>query len=147
MYILCGDLNSRCGRLSNRVDQLGLDRYVNLPHEDEYSFTIEPRVSSDKRVNSFGRKLLSLCKEHHIVIMNGRIEPGGFTCITQSGSSVVDFFITQMKNIQQINDLYVSELTEFSDHCFVVETYAYCECSYLFQRVSHKFSLMYFDRL
>ena len=104
---LCGDLNSRCGRLSDRVDQLGLDRYVNLPHEDEYSFTIEPRVSSDECVNIFGRKLISLCKQHDMVIMNGRIEPGRFTCVTQSGPSVVDYFITQMKNFQQINDMYV----------------------------------------
>ena len=42
-----------------------------------------------------------------------------FTCITQSGSSVVDYFITQAKKFQQVHDMYVSDLTEFSDHCFL----------------------------
>ena len=116
---MCGDLNSRCGRLSDRVDQLGLDRYVNLPDEDEHSYTVGPRASSDERVNIFGRKLISLCKEHDMVIMNGRLEQGRFTCFTQSGASVVDYFIAQTKNVQQVYDMYVSDLTEFSDHCFL----------------------------
>ena len=116
---MCGDLNSRCGHLSDRVDQLGLDRYVNLPDEDEHSYTVGPRASSDERVNIFGRKLISLCKEHDMVIMNGRLEQGRFTCFTQSGASVVDYFIAQTKNVQQVYDMYVSDLTEFSDHCFL----------------------------
>ena len=103
---LCGDLNSRCGRLSDRVDQLGLDRYVNLPDEDEHSYTVELRASSDERVNIFGRKLISLFKEHGMVIMNGRLEQGRFTCFTQSAASVVDYFIAQTKNVQQVYDMY-----------------------------------------
>ena len=51
--------------------------------------------------------------------MNGRLEQGRFTCFTQSGASGVDYFISQTKNVQQVYDMYVSDLTEFSDHCFL----------------------------
>ena len=84
MY-LCGDLNSQCGVLSDRVEQLGLGRFVDLPVEDDLSSPIAVRESYDAYVNVFGHKLISLCKEQDMLIVNGRLEPGRFTCITQAG--------------------------------------------------------------
>ncbi|MCG7875092.1 MAG: hypothetical protein N0C90_02030, partial [Candidatus Thiodiazotropha endolucinida] len=114
---LCGDLNSRCGMLSDRVEPLGLGRFVDLPDQDDQPKDIPPRKSFDIHVNVFGHKLSSLCKEQDMVITNGRLEPGRFTCITTAGASLVDYFITQEKNYTNIDELHVSDLSEFSDHC------------------------------
>ena len=100
MY-LCGDLNSRCGVLSDRVEQLGLGRFVDLPVEDHLSSPIAVRESYDAYVNVFGHKLISLCKEQDMLIVNGRLEPGRFTCITQAGASLFDYFISQTKNFRR----------------------------------------------
>ena len=116
---LCGDLNSRCGVLSDRVEQLGLGRFVDLPVEDDLSSPIAVRESYDAYVNVFGHKLISLCKEQDMLIVNGRLEPGRFTCITQAGASLVDYFISQTKNFSKIDNMFVSDLSEFSDHCSI----------------------------
>ena len=38
---LCGDFNSRTGQLSDSVEQLGLERYIDLPCDDEQAFEIK----------------------------------------------------------------------------------------------------------
>ena len=83
MY-LCVDLNSRCGVLSDRVEQLGLGQFIDLPVEDDLSSPVEIRESYDAYVNVFSHKLISLCKEQDMLIVNGRLEPGRFACITQA---------------------------------------------------------------
>ena len=97
---LCGDMNSRTGCLSDSVENLGLDRYVDLPETDEALTSIPERRSFDLSVNAFGHKLISLCKEHDLKIVNGRLEPGRFTYLSSCGASLVDYFITQAKIIQ-----------------------------------------------
>ena len=116
---LCGDLNSRCGVLSDRVEQLGLGRFVDLPVEDDLSSPIAVRESYDAYVNLFGHKLTSLCKEQDMLIVNGHLEPGRFTYITQAGASLVDYFISQTKTFSKIDNMFVSDLSEFSDHCSI----------------------------
>ena len=85
---------------SDRVEQLGLGRYVDLPVEDDFPFSIKARESFDSHINAFEHKLISLCKGQDMVFVNGRLEPGRFTCITQAGASLVDYFITQKKLFQ-----------------------------------------------
>lgn len=116
MY-LCGDFNCRTGQLSDSAEQLGLERYIDLPCDDEQAFEIKNRSSFDSVVNVFGHKLISLCKEQNMKIVNGRLEPGRFTFIASSGVSVVDYFITQAKNFTKICDMQVFDISEFSDHC------------------------------
>ena len=60
---LCGDPNSRCGVLSDRVEQLELGRFVDLPVEEDLSPLIAVKESYDAYVNVYGHKLISLCKE------------------------------------------------------------------------------------
>ena len=116
---LCGDLNSRCGVLSDRVEHLGLGRFVDLPVEDDLSSPIAVKESYDAYVNVFSHKLISLCKEQDMLIVNVRLEPGRFTSITQAGASLVDRFISQTKNFSKIDNMFVSDLSEFSDHCSI----------------------------
>ena len=116
---LCGDMNSRTACLSDSVENLGLDRYVDLPETDEALTSIPERRSFDLSVNAFGHKLISLCKEHDLKIVNGRLEPGRFTYLSSCGASLVDYFITQTKNYSNISSLNVHDLSEFSDHCII----------------------------
>ena len=76
-----------------------------------------PRCTMDKKINTFGRRLISICKSSHFRIVNGRhqFDPdGSFTYCGPNGRSVVDLLLTNsFKHISYFN---VSDLTEFSDH-------------------------------
>ena len=122
---LCGDFNSRTGSLSDFVEATGLDRFVDLPASDEQSGYIPPRQSCDSVINAFGHKLISLCKEHDLKILNGRLEPGRFTFMSHGGWSVVDYFISQTSNYSKILKLNINDLSEFSDHCIIEMTFAF----------------------
>lgn len=113
---LCGDFNSRTGLMSDVIEQTGLDRYVDLPPSNN-PCNITVRKSDDKSVNTFGYKLINLCKESELCIVNGRLEPGRFTFQSSQGNSVVDYFITKASNFKFINEIEVEGLSEFSDHC------------------------------
>ena len=91
---LCGDFNSRTGCLSVTVEDMGLDRYFDLPEPDEELMSIPVRRSFHLMVSGFGHKLISLCKEYDLKIVNGRLEPGRVTYMFSCGSSLVEYFIT-----------------------------------------------------
>ena len=94
-----------------------------MPEDDSDSITsnLPLRKSADTHSNSFGNKLLSLCKECNTCIVNGRIEPGNFTCykITRNsfGASVVDYVISNYNLFSTFQSMSVLDITEFSDHC------------------------------
>ena len=117
---LTGDFNARTSDQPDTVEHSNLDRYVDLPAGSSTDQYIPARKSKDSGVNSFGRKLLSLCKENSIVIANGRIEPGDYTCNNmahnRNAASVVDYLITNYNNFTCVADMKILELTEFSDH-------------------------------
>ena len=121
---LNGDLNSRTGLLSDCVDNIHLDRYVDMPYDDLYNVDIPPRANNDTHVNSFGHKLLSLCKENDLHIVNGRLTPGLYTYNgiyrNRSVSSTVDYLITNHKNFSSLNYVLVHDMTEFADHCPII---------------------------
>ena len=50
-------MNSRTACLSDTVEHLGLDRYVDLPDIDEALTSIHLRMSFDSSVNAYGHKL------------------------------------------------------------------------------------------
>ena len=57
-----------------------------------------PRISKDKNINPYGRKLIETCVSHNLRIANGRINGdslGQMTCYSYNykGASVVDYFI------------------------------------------------------
>ena len=119
--MLTGDFNSRVGQKSDLIEDINLDRYVDLPEHDVQTGLLQPRVSLDSACNAFGNKLLNLCKECSILIVNGRMEPGQFTCFNFSrnrpAASVVDYLIVNSNIYSCINRFNVLELNEFSDHC------------------------------
>ena len=119
--ILTGDFNSRIGHRSDLVDNLNLDTNVDMPEPDLSTDILQKRLSADMKTNSFGHKLLTICKENSVFIANGRLEPGLNTCYNLCrntvGASTVDYVIVNYNMYSRISSMNVLDLTEFSDHC------------------------------
>lgn len=119
--VICGDTNSRVGIRPDYIDNLHLDRYIDVPFETVNESILGERKSNDLVVNNFGNQLLNLCKDNDLHIVNGRLEDGNFTCHTVNrriiGSSVVDYVLTNVSNFKYFETFNVQELTEYSDHC------------------------------
>ena len=86
-----------------------------MPYDDLYNVDIPTRANNDTLVNSFGHKLLSLCKENNVHIFNGRLTPGLCTFHgrykNRSVSSTVDYLITNFKNFSYLNNVHVYDMT------------------------------------
>ena len=85
---------------------------------------ITKRISKDVTVNSFGRKLIALCSNLNLYILNGRIgidqkNVGEWTC---KNASVVDYCIVSQSLLQEIESFYVDTFDPvLSDiHCPIV---------------------------
>ena len=68
---LAGDFNSRTGSELDFVPDIGLDRFVDVPLNEDSS-SLSKRKNFDTVVNSFGLKLLTLCKENNLFPRNGQ---------------------------------------------------------------------------
>ena len=77
-------------------------------------------------MNNYGLKLLSLCKENGLCIVNGRKESGKCTfnsvCRNKPVSSLVDYLIVSKECYGSVDDMCVFDENEYSDHCPVTFT-------------------------
>ena len=118
--ILMGDLNSRTGSILDYIANESND-YMPVPNiytDTEYTFA---RNSQDDKINSYGRKLIELCKSLPLRILNGRKLGdllGNFTCQNSRGRSVVDYCAASPGLVKQIPFFSVGHLLPVhSDHC------------------------------
>jgi len=100
--IIMGDMNARTGTL-NEWDLL--DPHI-LRHYDRYD--IKERKSKDKKVNSMGRRIISICKQTKMYMLNGRAhsDPDGAFTYKQlggKGRSSIDYAIVSRDIIQLIS--------------------------------------------
>lgn len=120
---ILGDLNARTGTRADFVENVNLERYLDLPEVDKLPDKYAVRSSLDNHVNNYGIKLLSLCKENNVFIMNGRLEPGKLTSYNliqrRTAASIVDYCITDLNVFNMLQNMCVHDLTEFSDHCCI----------------------------
>ena len=90
------------------------------------------RHNQDTQCNYFGNKLLTLCKESGLCILNGRKEEGKctFHSIFRSKpvASTIDYVICDYNCYESVTNLHVLDLTEFSDHCPI---YFDMKCKYI----------------
>ena len=123
-WLLCGDFNARTSGLSD-VDIIDDNRHVPLFQDlDELNADApqDNRKTKDSSSNGFGKKLIELCKEFGLFIVNGRTKSdsdGEITCVANRGKSVVDYFICSISLYQLITDMFVADRTE-SDHFPIV---------------------------
>ncbi|KAF6200646.1 hypothetical protein GE061_005089 [Apolygus lucorum] len=107
-FVLVGDVNARTGQLQT--------------FDEELSGLLAPfsrlRGSRDPICNGRGRRLVELCDNVGLVILNGRApvdQLGELTCISARGQSVIDLLCVQMTGLSLVRGF--SVLPEaFSDH-------------------------------
>ena len=117
--LLCGDLNARTANLNSCLSA----RDVQDNDADEVMYE---RSSDDETVNTFGRKLIEVCQMFQCSILNGCHffnADRGHTYISQSGSSLVDYFCASNDICEQgiFSSLKVENRVE-SDHLPVTLT-------------------------
>jgi hypothetical protein len=114
---ILGDLNSRT---SNQSEILSYDNYIDQENGLSCNVEIPPRVSKDKLIDSLGRRLIEFCQTTSYIICNGRLHRdaniGESTFCSINGSSVVDYLLIHMNDLNCISDFSVAEPNEFSDH-------------------------------
>ena len=82
LLFITGDLNSRTGTDLDFTENIGLDRFVDTPPLVSQQRKSQPKNNFDKFTNNFGKQLLTLCKQHDVQIVNGRLDNGDFTCLS-----------------------------------------------------------------
>ena len=132
--LLLGDFNARSGVLADvdyvsggTVDGDDICRDYTSIEDDiitlkELGFPLS-RHSMDKKVNNYGRKLVSLCRNFGLLIGNGRLGRDAFIGkFTSNGVSVIDYILASPCLFPKIHDFYVVPFDEClsDDHCPVV---------------------------
>ena len=117
--ILCGDCNARTGTLKDHAGtDTDHDFYV-LPDVCSLKYD-RSRCSMDSAVHKAGRRLVNMCIDNNLIILNGRTlgdMEGKYTCHTPQGSSVVDYFLCSQELSKDVVNMKVGQFTAFSDHC------------------------------
>lgn len=110
LIIVCGDMNARIGEANAGVIEEG---EVEIGNE---------RKSEDKKIDEEGKKILRMCEELGMTVLNGRINGDRKGRITYIGGgeeyagSVLDLvMIVDRGNLEEVNSLKVIERNE-SDH-------------------------------
>ena len=110
-----GDWNSRIGDLVDFVKN-------NASNSGASQCDGSRRLNIDKKVNSHGRKLISLCKTTGHLIQNGRNNPSEtnvFTCYRHNGQSTVDYLLSRKEDAYLLKEFKIHPRTVDSDHCAI----------------------------
>ena len=114
---LIGDWNSRVGV---KNDFILFDKFnIEIDDIDYIPDNPIPRSSLDKTCNSFGVKLLDLCKCTGLRIVNGRLyndNLGSYTYASTQGASVIDYLLTKECCFSTIDNFTIQSFNEWSDH-------------------------------
>ena len=105
--LIMGDLamNARTGNEDGLHEDLGKQLSHLLPGIEVITLETGNRCSSDVKVNTPGRKLLTFCSSHSLELPNDQTPGdrlGNLTCFNNMGASVVDFLVLSrslMKNV------------------------------------------------
>lgn len=94
-FVMLGDFNSRTGKLCDFYDSLDNFSNTDIKVNTASLGITTDRFNCDKKVDTHGRKLIRLCRDFNLNIVNGRFGSdqnlGQFTCIKPTGRSVVDY--------------------------------------------------------
>ena len=119
--ILMGDFNSRTGKYSDTVSQEGNGIIDN--DQSESAFQPVQRNNFDNVLNSHGKKLLDICKNLDLRIVNGRVNGdtlGRPTFHGKNGTSVIDYIICDQSTFLNITGFIVKQPSYLSDHSAIV---------------------------
>ncbi|MEW8546880.1 MAG: reverse transcriptase family protein, partial [Candidatus Thiodiazotropha sp.] len=120
-----GDLNCRTGLLSDEpINCEKIDKYIDSLNGanliESQNIAVGRRFSLDKKTDSSGLKLLGICKEAGLRIVNGRLGSdkglGHFTYQSVLGKSVIDYVLFQPEMFDDVTYFAVHDIFTFSDH-------------------------------
>ena len=118
-FIICGDLNARTASMNARdVDPIDDIYEMNSDNHSESRTPVDNdtrRTSKDNTVNSFGRYLIGICEEFGLSILNGLQSlnfSGDFTYISQTGCSLVDYFMISASMLSKCRRFNVIPMVE-----------------------------------
>ena len=122
--ITMGDLNARPG---TKADYIPAEDNTSVPVLGRLCGTdtqaARPRSNMDCNTNSYGDKLIELCKSVPLRICNGRKIGdilGSYTCYKRYGQSTVDYCLASPRIYNLISTFVINELfPDLSDHCSV----------------------------
>ena len=109
--MLCGDFNSRTGKLPAYVPDKGDENLKN--HLKVTTQIVSNRKSSDSEINNHGEKLINLCKENNLRIINGRCLGDSFdqcTFFRQGARIFIDYTVTSDFFFDKISGLIIKPL-------------------------------------
>jgi hypothetical protein len=112
--LLYADFNARTGNLQDCTQDY-FDEYESLLFNK-----MNIRTSTDCLIQKNGRRLIQLCTDNNICILNGRTLgdfQGKATCIEEKGCSVVDYFLCSYELFKYVSKMCVQPLTVYSDQC------------------------------
>ena len=115
--MMLGDFNARIGLASDFVSKEGNDLITN--DCSALSREVKQRKNFDENLNSHGKSLLDLCRAFDLNILNGRTlgdSLGKATYHGKTGTSVVDYIITDQSLLQSVNYFLVNQPSLLSDH-------------------------------
>lgn len=115
--LICGDFNARTGRDKDFISTVGDDHISEL--SAIHTETLRKRESFDTITNKSGKKLLQMCKNLGVYIVNGRTSGdflGRHTYCSHLGNSVIDYAITDLPH-NKIKAFMVMPQLALSDHC------------------------------
>ena len=120
--IICGDLNSRTGNLSESIRHDD-NRHIPLPELLPCDTYVKERLSEDRITNARGKQLLDFCLSTQLKILNGRKlgdSLGYFTCHKYNGSSVADYMLVSKDLLDKVFSFSVHKYIAYiSDHCCI----------------------------
>ena len=101
-----GYLKARTGSEDGLHEKL--DKQLNhlLPDIEITTLETGNRCSCDAKLNTSGRKLLTICSSHSLELANGQTPGdrlGNFTCFNNMGASVVDYPVLSRPLMKNIN--------------------------------------------
>ena len=112
--MLMGDFNAQSGVHSDFINSLENPLDIKLKQNLEALGITTNRYNSDKKVDTYGRNLIKMCKDLNLKIVNGRFgsdnEVGQFTCHKPTGQSVVDYVV--------VSDCLLPSIQNFSVYIF-----------------------------
>ena len=134
--LISGDLNSRISNLQecnlDYVYNNDVSNFVNLPLSENVIISDDflkndmslQRVNKDKNVNDYGYKLIDMCNECDLAILNGRAGSdkgqGQTTFCGPKGESTVDFVLCDKQVLRYFKDFDISDHVPYSDHKMLI---------------------------
>ena len=121
-FLLLGDMNARTQTMADFITNENNDHIPTPPPELYEMDTVETRCRNnmDKGFNSYGPKLIDLCKTVPLRILNGRVLGdlfGKYTCFTPRGNSTVDYAAVSPRLFKSVRYFSISSLLpHLSDH-------------------------------